>query len=531
MDADVIIIGAGLAGIMSAHAACEQGARVLLLSRKAVGLAGNSAISNGIFAGPTRDYPPDAYVRETIAIGAGLNSRSHVETVAREIGPVIDRLRAAGCAVAERRDHYMVPPERPDRIPGMTLMQRMAASVKGLPGLTVRTGFHVLDIVTREGRVQGVTGIDKQGRGRVLCAPAVILACGGAGALYRRNDNQKRAWGQGYAMALRAGLELRDMEFVQFYPFVHAQPGVTPILLYPPLPTNARLIDESGQDVATRWGLGNLNALILKKRDELSALIHKEMEKGPIYMDYRDVPPAEWERPPLAMLQKLRFDFRSKPFAVAPAVHFCMGGIPTAPDAQTALPGLFACGEVAWGLHGANRRGGNALSECLVFGQMAGTRAASWGLSNPLPDATTGEAPPDPPRSDNEAENSRLRALGKDLREVAWRHAGIVRHAEGMEKGMERLGQIQSDLNATTPTTLDGTIKRWDLLGGCLVLRTILATGIARRESLGSFKRRDFADTPAQSRFGNSAARCDGANGRIAVTFVNPDTVEDQITT
>jgi succinate dehydrogenase/fumarate reductase flavoprotein subunit len=101
-------------------------------------------------------------------------------------------------------------------------------------------------------------------------------------------------------------------------------------------------------------------------------------------MDYRGIPAADWERPPLAMLAKLKFDFRNKPFAIAPAVHFLMGGIRTDPQTQTQMPGLFACGEVAWGLHGANRRGGNALAECVVFGQIAGTQAARWASTHPM---------------------------------------------------------------------------------------------------------------------------------------------------
>lgn len=519
MNADVIIIGAGLAGLMSARAACVQGARVLLLTRKTVGLATNSALSNAVFAGPTRTYTPQDYIRDTLSIGKGLNSRPHVETVAREIAPAIDFLRTVGCNIVETHGHYMVQPARPDLIPGVTLMKTVAAGVKGLEGLEVKAGFHVLDILAREGRVCGVTGVDRAGDRVSLYAPAVVLAGGGAGALYQRNDNQKGALGQGYAMALRAGLELRDMEFVQFYPFVHAEPGIPPMLLYPPLPQAARLIDGAGRDLAERFGLGKLNDLILKKRDDLSALLHETLNTGPVYMDYRGVPVADWARPPLAMLEKLKFDFKSKPFAVAPAVHFCMGGIRTDADTRTTLPGLYACGEVAWGLHGANRRGGNALAECLVFGQIAGTRAAGWGRFHPIAAGAKLSNPSNHPAPGSDATHATLRALGKRLKEVAWHHAGIVRDEQGLQAGMSQLRAIEDDLKAAAPSSSDCINRQAGLIGACLVLRTIFAASLARRESIGSFKRRDFSEEANRSRFGNSCVRYDAQADRLAVTF------------
>jgi aspartate oxidase len=520
MDTQVIIIGAGLAGIMGAEAACGQGADVLLLTHRTVGLATNSAISNGVFAGPTATYTADAYIEDTILSGKQLNSLPHVETVARRIGPAIAHLRSVGCHITETRGLYHVQPARPDVIPGVTLMKTLASSMKGMQGITVRTGFYVTDLVSHEGRVWGVKGVDQAGNAMTFRAPAVILAGGGAGAVYLRNDNQKRAMGQGYAMALRAGLELRDMEFVQFYPFVQAEPGLPSMLLYPPMPKNARLVDARGQDLAERFGMGNLNDMILKKRDDLSALLHEILSQGPIYMDYRNVPDAEWERRPLPMLKKLKFDFRNKPFAIAPAVHFMMGGIRTDPQTRTQMPGLFACGEVAWGLHGANRRGGNALAECVVFGQIAGTQAALWAAAHPLSRSTPslaqapGSGPPGGPSA-----MTPLRRLGRRLREVAWADAGVVRSGQGLRAGLARLRKIEADIQEIAPGTAGESIKKADLLAAALVLRAIFAAGIGRQESLGSFKHHDFPQEMESSRYGNSCIRYDAATDRMSVAF------------
>jgi len=530
VDADVIIVGAGLAGLMGAVTAAEKGAKVLVLTRKAVGMASNSCISNGVFAGPTRGYPPETYIEDTFAIGKRLNSLVHIETVARNIGPAISFLQDAGCRLTEHNGHYSVAPARPDVIAGVTLMKTITDGLKGVPNLKVRAGFHVTDILIHHGRACGVDGMDHGGRKRRIHASAVILASGGAGAAYLRNDNQKRALGQGYAMALRAGLELRDMEFVQFYPFIHAEPGVPAMLLYPPLPEQARLIDAAGIDLAEKYGLGDLNDLILKKRDGLSAMLHREMCSGPVYMDFRGVPATGWAKAPLAILAKLKFDFRGRPFAVAPGVHFFMGGIATDVQAHTGLPGLFACGEVAWGLHGANRRGGNALAECMVFGPIAGSQAARWAKTHPLPESAV-QANEDSGRLFGSASAlARLRELGRRMRQVAWDHAGLVRTQEDLSKGLESLRTIEEDTRHIKAGSIEEYIKRWDQLGACLVLRAIFTASLARKESIGCFARKDFPQVQEQSAHGNSSIRYDAASDRISVIFnAVPDGVPQQM--
>jgi succinate dehydrogenase/fumarate reductase flavoprotein subunit len=126
--------GRMLAGIMGAKAACGRGAKVLLLTHRTVGLATNSAISNGVFAGPTASYAADAYIQDTFLIGKKLNSLPHIEAVARGIGPAMSFLRSAGCHITETHGYYLVQPARPDVIPGVTLMKTLAANVKGSQG-------------------------------------------------------------------------------------------------------------------------------------------------------------------------------------------------------------------------------------------------------------------------------------------------------------------------------------------------------------------------------------------------------------
>jgi aspartate oxidase len=198
---------------------------------------------------------------------------------------------------------------------------------------------------------------------------AVILSAGGAGAIYRRNDNQRSILGDGYALALRAGLPLFDLEFVQFYPFVLGEPRLSSFLLYPPYSKEVRLFNEKGEDLLEQFSFrGDLNQAIVAQRDRLSIALYHASQNGDVFFDLTQVPEGEWEHYPLNFLKKSKFPFRDRPFLVSPAVHFFMGGVEIDEKAATSLPGLFAAGEVVWGIHGANRLGGNALTECAVFG-------------------------------------------------------------------------------------------------------------------------------------------------------------------
>ena len=157
-------------------------------------------------------------------------------------------------------------------------------------------------------------------------------------------------------------------------------------------------------------------------------------------MDYRGVPLSAWDNHPLALLGKMKFDFKTKPVRISPGAHFFMGGIRIDRSCQTTMPGLFACGEIVWGVHGANRRGGNALTECAVLGETAGKSAAVEALQSaerlnikegfvPLPSESALGAGP-------------YRALRYEIRKVAWEKAGIVR-SDGLKDGLVSIEKIE----------------------------------------------------------------------------------------
>lgn len=374
MRTDVIVIGAGLAGTMAACAAQAEGAHVTLIDRGSIGIATNSALANGVFSSPTSSYGTVEYVRDTLDIRCMINKREKVEVLAREAATGLEFLRSLGLMVEESQAMYCVVRSlKQEVLPGITLMKSLAQVVKELDNVRILTGFCVTSILSNDGEATGVTGFDKTGEEVTIHAPAVVLACGGGGAVYWRNDNQKNMLGQGYRLAARAGLPLWDMEFVQFIPLVMAEPRLPSWLLNSPFPPGVKLIDSEGQDVLARHAT-ELNYAVRNKRDEFSILLAQQGRRRQLYLDYRGAPAESWNNHPLSLLKGIRF--RTTPVRVSPAAHFFMGGIETDGSGQTHLPGLFACGEVVWGVHGANRRGGNALTECLVFGKISGLSAA-----------------------------------------------------------------------------------------------------------------------------------------------------------
>jgi len=488
MSKTVIVIGAGLAGMVAAVTAQEKGARVVLVDRGGIGTGTNSAMSNGRFAGPTASYSVDEHIRDTIRIGKEINHRPRVEQFVREAPEAFDFFRRAGFKLEEGYDHYFLKSSRPDVIRGVTMVKRLAERVKQKQ-IQILSGFYVTDILQREGAVRGIMGLDKNGKETVFASSVVILATGGGGAIYLRNDNQKRMLGQGYYLAAKAGLSLWDMEFVQFYPIVMAQPRLPSMMIYPPYPSEARLINESGEDILSKYGIDDINDAMRKKRDSLSAMLFEEGCRGLLYMDFRKVPAAAWETSSLRLLSRIRFDFKNNPVAISPGAHFLMGGIRTDDSGQTALPGLYACGEAVWGFHGANRLSGNALTECLVSGRIAG-RDAVGSSSQPISDKALQELPLN--RAPVSGPGLPFKESLRMIREIAWEHAGIVRTGPGLDEGLNRLASLEKELESGVPKDTAEIKQKEDLRGAVFVLKGILTASLARRESRGAFIRKEF---------------------------------------
>ena len=523
MQRDVIIVGAGLAGIMAAFSAQAEGAEVLLIDRGSIGTGTNSILAGGVFAAPTSTYSPDAYIKDTLQIGKMINNELRVKLVAQQAPGAINFLRSFGFNLIESSDHYILKSSRTDVIPGVPLMNKLAEKIKKLDRINILNSFYVTEILRQDNQLFGVSGFDKSGRKLSIYALSVVIATGGGGAIYLRNDNQKRMMGQGYYLAAKAGLELWDIEFIQFYPLVMAEPRLPSMMLYPPYPKETKIINASGEDIGRKHGMSDVNEAIMKKRDALSVILFEEGFAGPIYMDYRKVSSTSWETYPLSLLAKIKFDFRTKPVTISPGAHFFMGGIRTDESGQTSLPGLFACGEAVWGLHGANRRGGNALTECLVMGTIAGKNAAINSLSQhstPLKTKESGDLALNISPADRQ-----LRDLSRRLKEMAWKYAGIVRSEEGIKTGMKELELLDRQLETKVPHSIPERRLKEDLMSASFILKAVLISSLAREESRGSFNRKDFSQEDNINWRKNSCLVYERKEGRFSLSrhqVINP---------
>jgi fumarate reductase (CoM/CoB) subunit A len=527
LTTDILVIGSGLAGLLSAIEADSAGLRVLIVGKFAIGMGTNTSLANGAFTASNSNFSIEDHLKSTLDSGKGLNHVRLVKTFVEKGPDAIKKLKDFGAPILEKGIGYITGrPEGSSQLPGVLLIKPLIerlrkSSIKLLPGLVI------FDLVVEESQIRGAFGFLKDGRPCLIQSRAVILSTGGAGAIYRRNDNQRSILGDGYALALRAGLPVLDLEFVQFYPFVLAEPQLSSFLLYPSYPKEVRLFDEKGENLLERFNVeGDLNQAVIVQRDRLSVALYHVSEHGDVFFDLTQVPQEKWERYPLNFLKKSKFPFHDRPFLVAPAVHFFMGGVEVDEDGRTSLPGLFAAGEVVWGIHGANRLGGNALTECAVFGAISGqsavkyVREKEWGRqpSNLFSESFMKKwerkvrfyirkrrGPFDPPGN-----------LLKNLKDLAWKYASPVREEESLKEGLDRLASIEKRIERVHAAAVKDLFRKRDIENVALLLKAILKGSLLRTESRGSFFRKDFRDQDDTNWLKNTCYRLE--KGELQIT-------------
>jgi succinate dehydrogenase/fumarate reductase flavoprotein subunit len=513
LSTDILVIGSGLAGMVSALEAEKAGLQVLITGKFTIGAGTNTQMSNAAFTVANPLFSKEDHLRETLSAGKGLNHSRMVKTLVEKGPDAMEKLKGYGVSLTENPMGYFVERAKGSAaLPGVLLTNPLKArlrdsSIRVLPGLVI------FDLIIEDGKALGAFGFFKDGRPCMVQSKAIVLAAGGAGAIYRRNDNQRGILGDGYGLALRAGLPLLDLEFVQFYPFVMAEPRLHTFILFPPYPKETRLLDEKGENLLEKLELGDdLNRAIITRRDSLSLTLFEVSRNGDIYFDLRQVPEEKWNLYPLNFLKRSKFPFRDRPFLVSPGVHFCMGGVEIDENGRTALPGLFAAGEVVCGVHGANRLGGNALTECSVFGILAGQSASEFARRNePVPFSEALQR-----KWQRRAEGYLRKRRGtfdaptqilKELKTLSWRYAGPVREESSLKEGLERLASIEKRIEKIYPATFKDLFRKRDLENVSLVLKAILKGSLTRQESRGSFYRQDFPEQDDREWLKNSCYR------------------------
>jgi fumarate reductase (CoM/CoB) subunit A len=335
-------------------------------------------------------------------------------------------------------------------------------------------------------------------------APAVVLATGGAGQLFSVSSNPSDVTGDGYAIALRAGCALRDMEFIQFYPWrciVPFEQGRMPIQPST-FVLGARLLNARGERFMRDWDPERVEATT---RDVAARAIYEQIRtgaavRGGVRLDLTRVSDADWRRSnprPADWFDKRGLDVREQELIIAPEGHFFMGGVVVDEHGRSSVGGLFAAGETAGGVHGANRLDSNAIPETQVFGARAGRAAAAWGagaerrdVDDALADWRAAHA-----SSGGAAWSATdYQARRRRLQEVAWDALGIVRGGGRLSAGLAELAELREDLGASAPADAAAALARAELDDLLLVGAACMTAALERAESRGAHFRSDYPE-------------------------------------
>jgi len=498
INADVIVIGSGIAGLTAALSARDKGLSVLLLTKDVLSTGSTSWAQGGIAAALGPGDSPDQHFQDTLEAGAGLCDQESVRILVQEgpaavkrlinLGATFDLDSTGNVALTREGGH------RRDRIAhaggdatGAEISRALVAKVIADPKVRIFEHALVLDLLKdKNERVCGVT-LHVMGKGKIdgvgaALARAVVLATGGLGAVFQQTTNPLVATGDGVALALRAGATVADLEFVQFHPTVlwvgSDSRGSQPLISEAVRGEGAILRNINGEAfMSTIHPMKDL-----APRDVVAHAVHEEIIKSGkpyVYLDGTKLGENIWlQRFPniLSSCRKIGIDPLVDLIPVVPAAHYASGGVVSDMTGKTDIPGLFAVGECAnTGVHGANRLASNSLLEGLVVAER---------VANHLTDL--------PKQSEPLIENTPTNLIDgkvrKDITETTTTGAGAVRNATGLNKTIDKLSEL-----AKKTTKLSST-QSWEATNLLTVSSFLSNAALRREESRGSHWRSDFPE-------------------------------------
>lgn len=518
----VLVIGAGGAGMYAAIEAARRGAQVLLLDRSLIGRGGATVMAQMTVAaaiGPDGSDHWRHHLSDTLTAGRGLCDPALARLLCEDGVEVIREMRRwkVGWAHDGGQLRTVQAPghDRPRCVyvdflsTGPAVSKTLRGVVQRTPGITRLGDALVTDIVTQDGTATGAVAVNiETGEPLTIAANATIIATGGLTRLYRRNSASANMAGDGYALALRAGAELIDMEFVQFFPIGHLAPrliGMDPIMWDPfRYKLGGLLLNGRGEEFLGRYGSTDAGRYVVT-RDLATYAITKEVEagrgspNGGAWLSFRHIPAARLRDafgPVIGRLAAAGIDLTRDAVEVAPIAHYHMGGIRVDARMATRVPGLYAAGEAVGGANGANRLSGNAITEALAFGRAAGRSAAASGAGPAFdPDAAR------PALALASAEGkaaANTAALFVRLQAVMSDHAGPFRTKTGLDTALRAVQTLRNEMGTEPPGKPKphdlGRLDWFDLRQGLLVAETVILAAATRNESRGAHQREDFPE-------------------------------------
>ena len=543
---NVLVIGSGGAGLRAAIAAHLAGREVVVIGKRSRLDAHTILASGGINAAlGTRD-PEDSWQQhfaDTVCEGYRLGDPRMVEVVVREAPAAIEELAAWGCPFARsddgRLDQRFFGAHRWRRTcyagdySGRAILHTLAAKVAEL-GIPIVAEHYVSRLLVADGGCFGALAFDLHtGQRTAFIADAVVLCGGGHTRIWRRSSSRRdENFGEGMGLGLTAGCRVMDMELVQFHPtgMVAPEEAAGTLVTEAVRGEGGHLHNASGERFMARYDAERME---LSTRDRVALACYTEIVEGRggpnggVFLDIshlgKDRILDKLPRMYRQFIEYQMLDISCQPMEVAPTAHYSMGGLVVDPDTHaTDTTGLYAAGECTAGLHGANRLGGNSLTETVVYGKRAGQAAAAFSAGR--------DVAIHPRRVVQEASDELdgligpgtelARPLQRALRDLMWQSCGVVRHEAGILDGLAGLEQIRHRLGAVdVRPSAEGwsdLAQALDLRAGLLVAEATMRGARARREARGCHSRSDFPDMDPKLAV-NFHSRLDQVGGLEAV--------------
>ena len=508
---DVVVVGSGVAGLTTALRLRAAGLTVLVVTKAMLDDGSTRWAQGGIAAALGEGDTPEQHLDDTLVAGAGLCDEAAVRILVTEGPAAVRRLIATGAAFDKGADgeilltregghHRRRIAHAGGDATGAEISRALVEAIRADRGVEVIEHALVLDLLTdAEGRTAGLT-LHVMGEGQrdgvgAVHARAVVLATGGMGQVFSATTNPAVSTGDGVALALRAGAEVTDLEFVQFHPTVlwlgPDAEGQQPLISEAVRGEGAYLVDAD----EVRFMVGQHELGELAPRDIVAKGITRRMQQTGtehMYLDGRHFGEAMWEERFPTILASCRshgIDPVTELIPVAPAAHYASGGVRTDLRGHTSVSGLYACGEVACtGVHGANRLASNSLLEGLVFAERIAADILDRDAAGKLA----------PRHEDTQREVRRVPLLASearaDIQRLMTRGVGVLRSAASMDEAAEGLAGLAAAHPDDTSKGESPQVGTWEATNLHLVATALAAAARLRQETRGCHWREDFPD-------------------------------------